>query len=100
MVENGKLFQMYFEKNRLKKVEYPYVHLQKRKMKDIRSDVNSKEYFIVPNCFVDKTNDPVKLLLKSKKWRILNYQYFRVKMLSLKYRIRNRDWVFSNVFRI
>lgn len=34
MLEKGKLFQVYAGKNGLEKTEYPYVHLQKRKMKE------------------------------------------------------------------
>ena len=100
MIENGKLFQIYIGRTGLEKVEYPYIHLQKRRMRDIRSDLNSKDYYIIPNCFVDKTNDAMKLLLKSKKWRILNYQYFKVKVQSLKYRIKSGDWKFSSVFKL
>lgn len=100
MIENGKLFQIYIEETGLKKVEYPYIHLQKRRMRDIRSDFNSKDYYIIPNCFVDKTNEAMKLLLKSKKWRILNYQYFKVKAQSLRYRIKSGDWTFSSVFKM
>lgn len=99
MVENGKLFQLYFDKNGLKKIEYPYVHLQKRRMKDKRLDLDSKNYYIIPNSFADKTYDPMKLLIKSKKWRIFNYQYFRVKIQSFRYRVKSGDWTFSSVFR-
>lgn len=99
MVENGKLLQIYSEGHQLKKVEYPYVHLQKRKMKDKRSDLSSKDYYIVPNSFVDKKKEPMKVLAKSKKWRLLNYQYFKVKTQSFKYRMRNSDWQFTNIFR-
>lgn len=98
--KDGKIFQIYFEKNKLKKNEYPYVHLQKRNMKDKRTDLKSKNYYIIPNSFVDETNEPTNLLSKSKKWNVLNYQYFKVKMQSLKYRIKNRDWSFSNVFKM
>lgn len=100
MLEKGKLFQIYTGKTGLEKIEYPYVHLQKRKMKDIRSDFNAKDYYIIPNCFVDKTNNPEKLLSKSKKWKVLNYQYFKVKAQSLRYRLKSRDWTFSSVFKM
>ena len=100
MLEKGKLFQMYIGKTGLEKMEYPYVHLQKRRMKDIRSEFNAKDYYIMPNRFVDKTNDPMKLLLKSKKWKVLNYQYFKVKAQSLRYRIKSGDWTFSSVFKM
>lgn len=99
-VEEGKLFQIFCDREELRKVEYPYVHLQKRKMKDKRSDFTTKTYYIAPNCFVDKTKDPRKLLLKSKKWRLLNFQYFKVKLQSLKYRLKSGDWKFSSVFKV
>ena len=68
-------------------------------MKDKRSDLSSKDYYIVPNSFVDKKKEPMKVLAKSKKWRLLNYQYFKVKTQSFKYRMRNSDWQFTNIFR-
>ena len=100
MFENGKLFQIYDNNGKQKKIEYPYIHLQKRKMTDMRSDASLNEYYIIPNCFVDKTKDSMELLSLCKKWRILNYQYFKVKWQSLKYRIKNGDWHLSNVFRM
>lgn len=100
VVEKGKLFQIYAEKTGLKKIEYPYVHLQKRSMKDLRTDFSSNDFYIVPNYFMDKANDPMKLLLKSKKWEILNYQYFKVKVQSLRYRLKSGDWTFSSVFKM
>ncbi len=100
MVENGKLFQIYLDKTGTNKIEYPYIHLQKRRMRDLRSNLDSKDYYIIPNYFVDKSNNAIKLLLKSKKWRILNYQYFKVKTHSLKYRIKSGDWTFSSIFKM
>ena len=97
--ECGKVFQMYLENGRLVKREYPYVHLQKRKMKDKRTKREGDKYYIVPNSFVDGECDPVKLLKNAKKWRIINHQYFRVKWKSLKYRIKNKNWKFTSVFK-
>ncbi len=100
MIENGKLFQIYIGKTGLEQIEYPYVHLQKRSMKDLRSDFNSKNFYIIPNCFVDYNSSPRKLLRNSKKWRILNYQFFKVKSQSLRYRIKSGDWKFFSVFKM
>lgn len=99
-VTNGKVYQVFKTNNHIDEIEYPYVHLQKRKMKDKRTIKNSKDYFIIPNSFIDINNDANKLLNKCTKWNFINYQFFRVKFNSLKYRLKNKDWKFSSVFKM
>ena len=79
--------------------EFPYVHLQKRKMRDLRKNKNSDNYYLIPNCFIDKDINPSVLLRVCTIWRVFNYQFFRVKINSLKYRFKNSDWKFTNVFK-
>ena len=97
--KNGELHQIYREKDGLKYVEYPYVHLQKRDMKDCRNNPGCESYFMVPNRFTDGGQDPGKLLNKAGLWRFFNYQYFLVKRKSLIYRWKAKDWKMSNVFK-
>ena len=97
--EKGKLYQLYIEHGKLKRREFPYIHLQKRKMKDNRKLATSESFYIVPNCFVDGTEDPVALLKRSQIWTVINPQYFKVKYQSLKYRIKSGDWIRRNVFK-
>lgn len=97
--DNGNLTQLYLENGEIKSVAYPYVHLQKRKMTDCRKDKLSNKYYIIPNKFMDESYNPVDLIHKSEIWKNLNYQFFKVKINSLKYRIKNSDWNFSNVFK-
>ena len=97
--EKGKVFQLCLKEGALKRREYPYVHLQKRKMTDKRISKESERYYIVPNCFVDGDADAVKLLKRAAIWRIFNHQYFRVKWKSLKYRIKSKNWKFTSVFK-
>lgn len=93
--DKGRLTQIFEGGTR----EYPYVHLQKRKMTDARGDKAADKFYIVPNCFVDGTADPVRLLKTAKGRGLVNTQFFTVKWKSLKYRIRSGDWKFSSVFK-
>ena len=97
--ENGKLTQLWEEDGVLQSRPWPYVHLQKRAMTDCRRDRTAHKFYIVPNCFVDGTEDPVRLLKQAKRRGMVNTQFFKVKWKSLKYRLRSGDWKFSNVFR-
>lgn len=59
----------------------------------------NKCYESIPNCFIDKDINPSVLLRVCTIWRVFNYQFFRVKINSLKYRFKNSDWKFTNVFK-
>lgn len=96
--DKGKLYRLYSENGSLQQQEFPYIHLQKRRMKDCRSSLTEDRFYIVPNRFVDGTADPAALLKQSQIWTIVNPQYFKVKFQSLKYRIRSGDWIRQNVF--
>ena len=96
--EDGKIYRIYISKKKVVKIEFPYVHLQKRKMKDAKQVEQEKKYYIIPNGFVRYPNDIPKILRSCEKWKMLNYQYFRVKWNSLKYRLKNGDWKRENVF--
>ena len=72
---------------------------RKRKMRDLRKNKNSDNYYLIPNCFIDKDINPSVLLRVCTIWRVFNYQFFRVKINSLKYRFKNSDWKFTNVFK-
>lgn len=95
--KNGHIYQLYYLEGKICKREFPYVHLQKRKMKDLRKQLVDS-YYIIPNRFVDGNLSPQNLLKSSVKWKVFNFQYFRVKWKSFKYRISNEDWNFQNVF--
>ena len=79
--------------------EYPYVHLQKRTMVDCRSHQQSDRFYIVPNKFSDVQMEPKTLIIRAELKGIINIQYVKVKWKSLKYRLRNGDWKFDNVFK-
>lgn len=97
-IRKGHVYQLYFVDSKIQEREYLYVHLQKRKMKDCRSS-NSGDYYVVPNHFVDASNRPQSLISKVNIFQLFNFQFFRVKMNSLKYRIKNSDWQFTSVFK-
>lgn len=95
---DGKLTKVYRESGKITEESYPYVHLQKRTMTDLRKHPDQNSFWIIPNSFVD-ADAPEKLLRRAKLRGIWNTQYFKVKWKSLKYRMRAGDWKFSNVFR-
>lgn len=96
---DGTLYQIYIKKDQLIKKEFPYVHLQKRNMKDKRRNNNINRYFIIPNKFVDYSSNPILLIKQNRIWYFINYQFFKVKLNSLKYRIKSNNWHFNNVFK-
>ena len=96
--ENGCVYQIYYDKSEKKKVEFPYIHLQKRKMKDFRSKTNDS-FYIIPNRFINTEVNEEGLLKECKIWKLLNYQYIKVKWNSLKQRVKNRNWKRQNVFK-
>lgn len=98
-MREGQVFQLYLACGVVQEKEYPYVHLQKRKMKDCRSNKNNGDYYIVPNRFVDVSSSPYSLIYKASIFQLINIQFFKVKVNSLKYRIKNSDWKFTNVFK-
>ena len=98
-MKDGHVYQLYLKKGKLQRAEYPYVHFQKRRMRDYRINRNVMEYYMVPNSFKDINENPKALIFKSLVWNLINFQYFTVKINSLKYRIKNSDWKFNNVFR-
>lgn len=79
--------------------EYPYVHLQKRRLLDKRLDNTSDKYYIVPGYILDGIADPGKLLKLARLRGVVNTQFFKVKWKSLCYRLKSGDWQFDNVFR-
>lgn len=89
--DHGKLSYCYEKDSKAYELPKPYIHLQKRKMKiDIPDNANS--YYIIPNSFVDDSKTAKKYLHVSNKWKLFNYQFFKVKYASLKSRIKNRNW--------
>ena len=97
--DNGDLYQMFKENGQMKKVEYPYIHLQKRAMKDKRKASGERNFYIVPNSFVDGRFSVDRLLRRAFIWRIVNYQYFLVKKSSFLARCKSKNWKRVNVFK-
>lgn len=96
--EKGHIYQLYATREGLQKKEYPYVHLQKRRMKDARRNQDDGDYYLIPNRFVEASSSPRMRLSGAWIFRLLNIQFFKVKMNSLKYRIKNSDWTFTRIF--
>ena len=85
--DNGRLMQLYARGER----EYPYVHLQKRPMKDMRTGKTPERFFVLPNRFVDGDADPQQLLKAAARRGIINIQFFRVKWKSLRYAVEQEE---------
>lgn len=96
--DQGTLIQFYREDGQLLNREFPYVHLQKRKMTD-RRKVTDGAYYILPTGFADNSRSPEKQLRLAALRGMANTQFFKVKWKSLCYRLKSGDWVFTNVFR-
>ena len=95
----GRLYQYSWADGTLCERERPYVHLQKRRMRHVERVCGAEEYFILPNWFLPGPQRPEQLLRNCRKYRVLNYQYPAVKWQSLKKRLKDRNFVCSNVFR-
>lgn len=97
--EYGSLFRYYEQSNNIIKEEFPYIHLQKRKMSVCSDCINSQQFFILPNKFDSKNYELKKIFKRYKIYNLLNYQYFIVKYKNLKLRIKSRNFIFNNVFK-
>lgn len=98
--EDGSLYRYYRDNKSIAKEEFPYIHLQKRQMKDHEKCVDLRSFYIVPNKFIEENKTDVnQLLSKTYFYEYINYQCFIVKYKSLKLRMKNKDFKFNNVFR-
>lgn len=96
LVNSEGTFQLYIQNGVLCKKEFAYVHLQKRKMKDCRS--NSENYYIVPNKFIECDKSAIQLINRYKVFSLFNYQWLKVKYSSFKLRLKTGNWRFNSVF--
>lgn len=82
-----KLFAHYIENGILKKQEFMYIHLQKRNMQCQLDDDN--HFYIVPNKFINISNDTVNKFIKRNTYKIRLYRldYIRYKFRNLKKKI-------------
>lgn len=99
--KNGNLYRFYEneEKNKIIKEEFPYVHFQKRNMNFNKKILDVDDFFVIPNRFISENKDVKSMLDIAKKLSVINYQYFKVKYKSLKSRLKNKNFNFSNVFK-
>ncbi len=85
---NGKLFKLYENNNTINSKEYMYVHLQKRNMENSLKDSQCKEFYIVPDKFIDCDNNiEQKLISKYKYLTVFNYKALKRKVNNLKYKL-------------
>ena len=89
--ENGAVKRYFIQNKELNNAEYPYVHLQKRKMDKLVSD-DAESFYIIPNKFVSADKSEKEMLKIAFISAPLNFQYFKVKYSSLKLRLKNNDW--------
>ena len=78
--DNGRIFQIYNNKNTFSKKEIAYVHLQKRKM-DICT-IDYTHYYIVPNKFISDivlNYKNFKSFTNGNLWYLVKQRYFRIK---------------------
>ena len=61
--------------------------------------LDADDFFVIPNKFIFENKDIKSMLDIAKKSSVINYQYFKVKYKSLKSRLKNKNFNFSNVFK-
>lgn len=96
--QNGTLYRVILAKDKLSYEEYPYIHLQKRKMsvRNLSLCLEAESFYIVPNKFIVRNKDMddsqlIKFLKLSAILSYFNFQYFRVKYNSFKSRIKTNS---------
>lgn len=76
--DNGKIIRIWFEDKKIKSKEYLYIHLQKRNMKNLVSDLKCECFYIVPNRFIVLDKSRESFNLKKYKFKyILDYKQLR-----------------------
>lgn len=90
----GRIIQLSKKNGQIQEKEYPYVHLQKRAMKCLLKDLNTSEYYIIPNRFIEKGEQLERYFVRNKILKIFNFQFLKVKLNTLRYRIKSCDWNF------
>ena len=98
--ENGKVFQWKKEKGKWKKIEYMYVHFQKRKMRVNINPFNEDRFLCVPNEFVPYCDViPIKYRLRSIFMGIWNKKHWKHWWETFRYRIIERTGPVRHAFR-
>lgn len=85
--EKGKLLRHFIQNNKIKQIEYPYIHFHKRRM-SVKCNNTSDKMIIVPNEFRDYLEIDYNLIKKYCKSGVINMQYFKVRFINLRYRFK------------
>lgn len=85
---DGHITQLVKQKSQLERKEYPYIHLQKRKMTIAAGIQPGSDYYIVPNCFIPLDSNLDWFFFRNRILALFNSQFFIVKYKSLKTRIK------------
>lgn len=96
--KNGQVFLKWKEKGRWKEDEYLYVHFQKRKMKPIDL-VDTRDFYVIPNRFVEKTKNLEGLRVMCVLKRILNVEKCKRAIAGVKYRLIEKTGPVRHWFR-
>ena len=81
---NGKLYKLSIENNKICKEEILYVHYQKRNMK-IEIDVeNISHFYIVPNKFIEFSFINNKIIKKYTRDKIINTTMIKIRLKQIK----------------
>lgn len=79
---NGKIIRIWIEDKKIKSKEYLYIHLQKRNMINLVSDLKCECFYIVPNKFIELEKSQELFNLKKYKFKyILDYKQLRKKRM-------------------
>ena len=84
--KNGLIQQIYINKKELVTKEYSYIHLQKRKMKNNVTNLNSNLFYIVPNKFIEfKEVEENKYINLYKLKCLIDYKMIYKKINNIKW---------------
>lgn len=90
--DKGKLNSIYLDNkndDNIKKQEYMYIHLQRRFMRNLVTDVN--KFLIIPNRFIDYKNIDRNFILKNSKFWILYKRYLKTRRSWNKRKIKIKN---------
>lgn len=86
--KKGQLLFIYMENDKFIKQEFPYIHLQKRKMRLKGSVTKAESIKIVPNVFEEQFEDITEENFKKIKKKYFNLHYFKLRTKNLIYKIK------------
>lgn len=98
--EDGKVYQWVRRGGRWEKIEYMYVHFQKRKMEVCIDPASTDRFLCVPNQFVPYADEiPAEYVRRSVKMGILNKKHWKQWYKKTRYKLAEVTGPIRHAFR-